>query len=169
MSTSPLPCPSESATERLQLAAITADGGPGLGASLVERSVSDLLRVVRDVLDLEVIFIGAIVEEERRFHRLPASAHRSLSEVSNAGGLGLDLERVPVGGPILVPVQFEDGSLYGMLCGFGPDPRQTRDTQRLKRLEIAAQSTARLLAQADGHDIAVSAAMHLRSRLVNHM
>lgn len=160
----------EDVTPSLQLAAITADGAPGCGApSAVERSVSDLLGVVRELLDLDVAFVGVFCQEERRFRRLPASAGATLSAIRAAQRFGLALGGSPGGATICAPVQFEEGSKYGLLCGSSQRPDQALGPQAVKGLEIAAQATARLFAQADGHDIALGSAMAVRSPLINRM
>jgi len=156
--------------ERVDLLAITADGGPGSEASAdVERSIADLLRVVRDLLDLDVAFVGAYCREERRFGPVPTAARAMPSALTAAACFGIELGE-PIGEQVVsAPVQYQGEIHYGTLYGFSRSPGRALDLQGAKRLKIAAQSTARLLARADGHDIAVDSAMALRSPLVNRM
>jgi len=63
----------------VQIIAITADGGlKDEASSIVERTIADLLRVVRDLLDIEVAFVGAFCKDERRFRPLTSSTGAAL-------------------------------------------------------------------------------------------
>jgi hypothetical protein len=50
-------------------------------------------------------------------------------------------------------VRFSDGSLYAVLCGFSFAPCDHLEERDVRRLEMAAAAAARLLAQAQGHDV----------------
>ena len=163
-----------------RIAAITADPIRLGGATAVERSISELLRVVREVLDLEVVFIGEFLEGRRIFRHVSATQENAIIKAGEWHALDatlchriaegrfpavaqdvrglVDLHGLPpmfkgMGGHIGVPVRYDDGTLYGMLCGFSTKACPQLEERDLKRLEIAAQTTARLLAQAAGHDV----------------
>lgn len=149
-------------------------------ATAVEHSISELLRVVRELLDLEVVFVGEFLEGRRVFRHISAARNFAIIKLGESHPLDLTLcsriaeGRFPavahevsalidmyglspalkgMGGHIGVPVRYDDGTLYGMLCGFSTEACPHLGGRDLKRLEIAAQTTARLLAQAAGHDV----------------
>lgn len=158
----------EAVEKRLQIVAITEDGGSGRAApSIVERSITDLLRVVRELLNIEMAFVGAFCVKERRFRPVP-SDQTTPTKASATASLGAERSGAFDEAVVFAPVQYQ-GTYYGTLYGFCRRAGGALDVQGAKRLKIAAESTARLLAQADGHDIAVGSAMALRSHLVNRM
>ena len=53
-----------------------------------------------------------------------------------------------------------NGTLYGMLCGFSFEACPHLDERDVRRLEMAAHATARLIAQAEGRDIEPLAMAH---------
>lgn len=163
-----------------RIAAITAQTGIRLDGSFTERSIGSLLRVVREQLNLEVVFVGEFVDENRVFRQISAKALKAIVEPGDFHPLAESIcqrivdGRMPclvpdvksvrvanglpeyydaVGAHIGVPVRFSDGSLYGVLCGFSFEPRAALDERDVRRMEMAAQATARLLAQADGRDV----------------
>ncbi|VTU42884.1 MULTISPECIES: hypothetical protein [unclassified Variovorax] len=113
------------------IATITAadDGGAHL-----QRSISDLLKIVRDQLKLEVLFVAESVGGNRVLRQVCAVVH----------GVGVHIR---------VPVQLPDGRLYGTLCGFNVAPSAHLDERHVRRLEMAAAAAARLLARAEGSDL----------------
>jgi len=156
-----------------QLSTITAEGG----GDLLERSMGALLRLVREQLQLEAVFVGELLEDRRVFRYVdtvhappligPGQSHpleHSLCQrildgrmpglVGNVSAVrvahGLPPIYDAVGAHVGVPVRFSDGRLYGMLCGFCLKPRDDLDERDIMRLEVAARAAARLLAQADG-------------------
>ncbi|MDM0109947.1 GAF domain-containing protein [Variovorax sp. J22R24] len=139
-----------------------------------------LLRVVREQLKLEVVFVGEFVAGERVFRHISAQAKALVVKAGQSHPLDKTIcqrivdGRIPrllrnvreerahyelpeyyevLGGHIGVPVRFEDGSLYGVLCGFSFTACDHLDERDVKRLEMAASAAARLLAQAEGHDV----------------
>jgi GAF domain-containing protein len=155
------------------LSTITADGG----GSYVQNAMASLLRLVRDQLDLEAVFVGEIVGDERVFRYIssarepaliaPGQSHRldytlcqrivdgrmpaivgDVSAVRVEHGLP-DMYEV-MGGHVGVPVRLPDGRLYGVLCGFCLHSRHDLDEREVRRLHVAARAAARLLAQAEG-------------------
>lgn len=160
--------------------AVTAEADPLGDVSDVERMIGDLLRVVREALRLEVVFLGEFVDGRRVFRHVSANqlpeglklggSHaladtlcqqivdgrmpnvlNSVARVRASFGLSSAYDRL--GAHIGVPVRFTDGSLYGVLCGFCFEGREDLTERDVKRLAMAANAAARFLAQADGHDV----------------
>jgi len=148
--------------------------------SIVERSVGNMLNLIRETLELDVVFVGEFVEGQRVFRHVSKSAGVALIEAGDAHPLDLSLcwriahGRFPhvacnvrelvdeyelpplygqLGGHVGVPVRLADGRLYGSLCGFSTSACPHLQAQDVKRMEIAAQAIARLLAQAEGRDV----------------
>lgn len=147
----------------------------------VARAVGELLQVVRESLQLEVVFVGEITDGRRFFRHMssalaPAPIHvgdshalehslcqrildgrlpaiiPSVREITREQGLPTAYDALAA--HIGVPVHLPDGRLYGMLCGFNLRESGAFDPRDLKRLEMAAAAAARLLAQADGSSAA---------------
>ena len=170
-----------SGTEFLgRMVAVTAEADRLDHVSDVERMIGDLLRVVREELQLEVVFLGEFVEGRRIFRhvsaeQLPAGlklgGSHSLEETicqrivdgrmpsvldsvaRVRASYGLSSAYDSLGAHIGVPVRFTDGTLYGVLCGFSFEAREDLSERDVKRLEMAANAAGRFLAQADGHDV----------------
>ncbi|WP_345536468.1 GAF domain-containing protein [Variovorax defluvii] len=161
--------------ERLDV--ITSGARHGVGEVSVRRSIGELLRVVRDLLKLEVVFVSELLDGQRVFRHvesggLPTRVHPGLSApleqticqrildgrlpnlvpdveaVRRAQGLPDSFEGM--GTHIGVPVRHGNGRLYGMLCGFNRTGVTELDEKHLRRLEVAARLAAQLLAQAEG-------------------
>jgi hypothetical protein len=143
----------------------------------VQRAIGELLRVVRDLLKLEVVFVSELVDGQRVFRfvesgGLPTRVQPGLSAplaqticqrildgrmpnlvpdveaVRRAQGLPDSFEGM--GTHIGVPVRHADGRLYGMLCGFNRTGLTDLGEKDVKRLEVAAKAAAQLLARAEG-------------------
>lgn len=163
-----------------RIAAITAGVAAERSASFIEKSIAELLQVVREELGLEVVFLGEFVADKRFFRHIVAENGRAPIEVGQSHFLdqticarivdgsmpkvlasvervraqyGLPFVPPACGAHVGVPVRYTDGSLYGVLCGFSFTERDHFDERDVRRLEIAANSAARLLAQAQGVDV----------------
>jgi len=148
--------------------------------TIVERSVGDMLSLIRDTLELEVVFVGEFVEGHRVFRHMSKDEGFLLVDVGDSHPLDVSLcwrianGRFPslahnvrelvatydlpplyegLGGHVGVPVRLSDGRLYGSLCGFSTRACPHLQEQDVKRMEIAATAIARLLAQAEGRDV----------------
>lgn len=163
-----------------QLRIITAAGRFHSGEVSVQRAIGELLSLVRDLLELEVVFVSEVVDGRRVFRyidsqdgtatiqpgqsaplekticqrildgRMP-NVVRDVNAVREAQGLPRTFEGM--GTHIGVPVRMADGRLYGMLCGFNMSGGLTElDERDVRRLEVAAGAAARLLASADGRE-----------------
>jgi GAF domain-containing protein len=166
-----------------RIAAITADAVADADAGLIERCIGSLLRVVREQLGLEVLFVGEFVNGNRVFRHVDAKSQPAIIQPGQFHPLDEticqriidgrmaclvpDVTRVRIanglpgyydgmGAHIGVPVRFTDGSLYGVLCGFSFEPGTHLEERDVKRLEMAADAIAQLLAQAEGHEVRLS-------------
>ncbi|MDM0084745.1 GAF domain-containing protein [Variovorax sp. J31P179] len=162
------------------MVAVTAEADRLDHVSDAERMIGDLLRVVREELRLEVVFLGEFVDGQRIFRHVSAkqlpdglklggsnsledtlcqrivdgrmpSVLESVARVRASYGLSSAYERL--GAHIGVPVRFTDGSLYGVLCGFSFEAREDLSERDVQRLVMAANAAGRFLAQADGQDV----------------
>lgn len=163
-----------------QVAAVTAHPDVRGERGLIERSISILLGVVREQLKLEVVFIGEFVDGNRVFRHIASKAEVSVIKPGEFHALDATIcqrivdGRMPailhdvasvrrdyglprfydsLGGHIGVPVRLPDGTLYGVLCGFSFEACPQLDERDLRRLEMAANATARLIARAEGRDL----------------
>jgi len=162
---------------------VTADAAFEAQEVSIRRAIGELLLVVRESLRLEVVFVAEIVDGQRVFRHVSTSLDvppiqegrgdpleeticqrildgRLPAIIPNVRALlaerGLTSKHDALGAHIGVPVHMPDGRLYGMLCGFSLGGSLELDERDVKRLEMAAGTTARLLAQADGRDTAQS-------------
>lgn len=145
----------------------------------VARAVGGLLQVVRESLQLEVVFIGQITNGRRYFRHINTAlaeppirdgdsheAEHSICQRVLDGRLpaiipcvrditrehGLSPEYDCLRAHIGVPVHLPNGRVYGMLCGFNlRDETGALNSRDVKRMQIAAEAAARLLAQAEGN------------------
>jgi hypothetical protein len=165
---------------KTRIAAVTADAAASADAGLIERSIGSLLRVVREQLKLEVLFVGEFVNGNRVFRHIASKPGQDIIQPGQFHPLDEticqriidgrmaclvpDVTRVRIanslpayydgmGAHIGVPVRFTDGSLYGMLCGFSFEPGAHLEERDVKRLEMAADAIAQLLAQAEGREV----------------
>jgi hypothetical protein len=163
-----------------RIAAITTDAVSNADAGLIERCIGSLLRVVREQLQLEVLFVGEFVNANRIFRHIDAKTKPAIIEPGQFHPLDEticqriidgrmdclvpDVTRVRIanglpayydgmGAHIGVPVRFTDGTLYGVLCGFSFEPGTHLEERDVKRMEMAADAIAQLLAQAEGHEV----------------
>ncbi len=173
----PAPAPEHGRDAGVHL--VSADAAFLAGEVSVARAVGELLQVVRESMQLEVVFVGKIAQGRRFFSYVSSSlakppiehgASNALEETicqrildgrlpawipsvqAIAEGQGLSADHKALAAHIGVPVHLPDGRLYGMLCGFNLQANTTLDARDVKRLEIAATAAARLLSQADGRE-----------------
>lgn len=143
----------------------------------VDRAIGELLFAVRELLQLDVVFVGEIVRGRRVFRQLDTvlahcpidvggshPMHQTVCQrildgrlpalIPNvhavASAQGLPEEYEALGAHIGVPVRLPNGRLYGMLCGFNIGGACALTARDVKRLEIAAHSAAQLIARAEG-------------------
>lgn len=161
------------------LSIVTTEARPQTEGVSLQRAIGDLLRVVRDLLGLEVVFISEVADGRRTFRYVDAKTLPARIKPGQYGPLdqticqrildgrlpalipdvhavreeqGLPSNFNGIGAHIGVPVRRADGRLYGMLCGFSPRGPCELGDRDVGRLELAARAAARLLAHAEGHE-----------------
>lgn len=138
---------------------------------LVDKSVSDVLRLLRERMKMDVVFVSEFTEGQRVFrHVSTAPDSPVISEggseplerswcqrvvdgrlpkfIADASKLPQTAELLksvpfPIGTHISTPIVLENGEIYGTLCCFSFHPQDQPNTEDLKNLEF----TARLAAQ----------------------
>ncbi|GAA4336424.1 hypothetical protein GCM10023165_13700 [Variovorax defluvii] len=159
-------------------AIVTSDAGD----DRVDRAVRDVLRLVREHLNMDLAFVscvqgglrffrnvdpphglqllkeGASDPEEESFCRqvLDGRLPELVRDVSTYPGRdALPATPFRIGAHMSTPIRLADGSIYGTLCCFSFAANQELAERDLKRLQMAAQMTARLIDQArrNGNDL----------------
>lgn len=145
---------------------------------LVVQALSSMLELIREQLGMDVFFVSEFVDGHRVFRHVATAPAMAIIHVGGSHtmedsicqqvldgrvpNLAHDLRVLrtrqplpevtrPIGTHISVPVVMPDGSIYGTLCGFALERTVDLSERDVRRLEVAAQATARVLAQAAGH------------------
>lgn len=140
------------------------------GDALIDRSVPDVLRLLREHLQMDVVFISEFVDGQRVYRRVDAAPGRDVIRAGESDpleqtfcqrvvdgrlpqamrntaveGVGKDLPAfvAPVGAYLSVPVVLNDGRVYGTLCCFSANTNEKLTQRDLKKLEMSAQLAAR--------------------------
>lgn len=137
---------------------------------LIDKAVPEVLRMVREHLKMDVVFVSEFVDGQRVFRRVDTSPTARVIEVGQSSPLEQSFcQRVidgrlprlvrdlakepslpelpptdfPIGAHLSTPIVLNDGRVYGTLCcfSFAPNPELTE--RDLKKLELSAQLTAR--------------------------
>ena len=142
----------------------------------LDRRIADILRLVREHLEMDVIFVahhqgainvvthsdsgeGAVEMNGFSQPRAASFCQRVLDGrlphiMPNVDDLRerCDVPDAPVaiGAYMAAPVVLQDETLYGTLCCFSSEAKPGLDERYYKRLEIAARLTARLIDEAAG-------------------
>jgi len=142
----------------------------------IDRSVNDVLRLVREILGMDVAFVSHMTEGRRVFRNVQPEDGKQVIAPGGSDPLELSFcQRVvdgrlpqlvhdvaklpdvaelpatpfPVGAHLSTPIMLKDGSVYGTLCCFSFAPDESLTVERdLKRLQMAARFTGRLIDQA---------------------
>ncbi|OUM04137.1 hypothetical protein A8M77_03360 [Variovorax sp. JS1663] len=159
-------------------AIVTPDADDGR----VDRAVRDVLRLVREHLGMDLAFVSCVQGGRRLFrnvdppHGLEIVAEGAsdpeedsfcrqvldgrLPELVRDVGTHPGRDTLPVtpfriGAHMSTPIQLQDGTVYGTLCCFSFAANEGLADRDLKRLQMAAQMTARLIDQArrNGKDV----------------
>lgn len=160
--------PDEFDREVTRLVAATADESD----PRIDRAVREVLRLVREHLEMEVAFVSQITQGRRIFRLVDAEPGKALISVGASDPLessfcqrvlegrlpelirnvaalpDFDLLPVtpwPIGAHLSTPIVLGNGSVYGTLCCFSQSPDEDLSARDLKRLQMAAQMVARLL------------------------
>ena len=145
---------------------------------LVGQALSSMLELIREQLGMDVFFVSEFVDGRRVFRHVATAPAMGVIHVGGSHAmedsicqqvldgrvpnLAHDLRVLrtrqplpevtkPIGTHISVPVVMPDGRIYGTLCGFAIERTVDLGERDVRRLEVAAQATARVLAQAAGH------------------
>lgn len=138
--------------------------------ALIDPSVSEVLRLVKDHLKMDVVFVSEFVDGRRVFRRVET---RPGAEVVAEGGSSsleegfcqrvvdgrmprlvhdvaslpnkaeLPATDFPIGAHMSTPIVLTDGRIYGTFCCFSFSANQTLSERDLKKLEMCAQLAAR--------------------------
>lgn len=149
-----------------ELLVATSEGGD----PLVSSAVSEVLKLLREKLDMDVVFVSEFVDGRRVFRRIDAEGDKRIFEEGQSHPLestfcqrvvdgrmphmiknfrdyatASDLPKVPfpLGSFLSVPVVLNDGRVYGTLCCFSFAVNEELTQRDLKKLEMSAQLTAR--------------------------
>lgn len=150
-----------------ELLVATADSSD----ELVDKSVSEVLRLLRERMKMDVVFVSEFTEGQRVFRHVSTAPDspviseggseplerswcqrvvdgrlpRFIADASKLPATAELLKSVPfpIGTHISTPIVLENGDIYGTLCCFSFHPHDQPNTEDLKNLEF----TARLAAQ----------------------
>lgn len=137
---------------------------------LLDRSITDVLKTLRDRLNMDVVFCSEFVDGRRVFRQVATSGTRPTIEVGQSDELEqswcqrvvdgrlprymadaqadpvasalLDQLPFPVGTYISTPIVLKSGEVYGTLCSFSFSPHDNPNPDDLKTLEMTAKLTA---------------------------
>lgn len=136
----------------------------------IDQAVPEVLKLLRDRMQMDVVFVAEFVEGRRVFRYVDASAERQLfgpgdsdpleetwcqrvvdgrmpPRIQNAlldpasAALAAKLP-FPIGTHLSAPIVLRDGGVYGTLCCFSYSPVDDPDPNDMKRLRYTAQMTA---------------------------
>lgn len=151
-----------------KLLVATADRGD----PLIDRSVTEVLQLVRDHLQMDVVFVSQFENGLRVLKHVQQDESQPVVCVGYSDPLELtvckavvdgrlpelardaaklplftELAKVPfpIGAHLSTPIVLRDGTLYGTFCCFSFAPNEELTGRDLKRLQMAAQMTARLI------------------------
>ncbi len=153
-----------------ELLVATPDGGD----ALIDGAVPEVLRMLREHLRMDVVFVSEFVDGRRVFRQVEADADHRLIEVGQSDPLeqsfcqrvvdgrlpklvrnlgtepaaaSLPKPPFPIGAHLSVPVVLDNGQVYGTLCCFSAAANEELTQRDLKKLEMSARLTARRLDQ----------------------
>ena len=152
-----------------RLAMATADDSD----PVIDEVVSDALRVVREVLEMDVAFVSHLAQGQRIFRHVDLAPDAgSLIAVGGSDPLEISFcKRVidgrlpelvkdvaalpdaadlpptsfPIGAHLSTPIVLEDGSIYGTLCCFSFAANEALSERDIGRLRMAARLVGRLI------------------------
>lgn len=148
---------------------------PEGGDALIDGVVPEVLRLLREHLQMDVVFVSEFVDGQRVFRHVEAARDKRVFEAGQSHPLELTFcQRVvdgrlppmvtdfathpatsvlpktpfPIGCYLSVPVVLTDGRVYGTLCSFSFAPNEALTQRDLRKLEMSAQLTARRIEDA---------------------
>jgi GAF domain-containing protein len=147
---------------------------PEGGDALISDAIPEVLRLLREHLKMDVVFVSEFVNGRRVFRRVEAKPGQRVIEVGQSAPLeesfcqyvidgrmpglvnnvaqlpnaaALPPTPFPVGAHLSTPIVLNDGSIYGTLCCFSFAPNEELTQRDLKKLALSARLAAR---QIDG-------------------
>ncbi|WP_213955560.1 MULTISPECIES: GAF domain-containing protein [unclassified Variovorax] len=147
--------------------------------ALISDVVPDVLRLLREHLKMDVVFVSEFVDNRRVFRRVETGTRKRPIEVGQsdpleesfcqrvidgrlprmvanaaAHALSADLPATPfpVGAHLSTPIILNDGRVYGTLCCFSYAPNDELTKRDLKKLEMSAQLAARRIDQQNARE-----------------
>ncbi|MDB5732927.1 MAG: diguanylate cyclase [Variovorax sp.] len=142
--------------------------------ALIDGAVPEVLRMLREYLHMDVVFVSEFVDGRRVFRQVEAEPAKRLIEIGQSDALeqsfcqrvvdgrlprlvrnlgtepaaaSLPRPPFPIGAHLSVPVVLSDGRVYGTLCSFSAAANEALTQRDLKKLEMSAKLTARRLDQ----------------------
>lgn len=137
---------------------------------MLDRSITDVLKTLRDRLNMDVVFCSEFVDGRRVFRQVATSGTRPTIEVGQSDELEqswcqrvvdgrlprymadartdpvasalLDQLPFPIGTHISTPIVLKSGEVYGTLCSFSFSPHDNPNPDDLKALEMTAKLAA---------------------------
>jgi GAF domain-containing protein len=154
-----------------ELLVATADSSD----ELVDQSVSQVLRLLRERMKMDVVFVSEFTEGHRVLRHVAAAGDPPVANAGDAAPLEATwCQRVvdgrlpgfiadakalpasaallkdvpfPIGTHISTPIVLQNGDIYGTLCCFSFHPQDKPDPEDLKKLEFTARLAAQKLDQ----------------------
>ncbi len=156
---------------------------------LVDKSVRDVLQLLRERLNMDVIFVSEFVGDQRVFRQVNSRHQPSLLTEGQGSALEeswcqrvvdgrlpeyipqvarlytVDLPKAPfeIGTHLSTPIKLADGQIYGTLCCFSFGTSQTIRLRDMKSLRFTADMLARTINKqrlADMQDTEPAALFH---------
>lgn len=152
---------------------------PDMSHGQVDRSVREVLQLMREHLAMDVAFVSCFTDGQRVLRQLVTTdpywvdkegcsdpLERSFCQRVVDGRLPqlvndvrtlpdfaeLPPTAVPIGAHLSVPIVLPDGVVYGTACCFSSAPNEALTLRDLKRLQMAADMMARLIAKSRRDD-----------------
>jgi GAF domain-containing protein len=139
----------------------------------IDASVGEVLRLIRERLQMDVVFVSEFVDGQRILRRVEQSAGTRMVQEGQVTPLEetwcqrvidgrmpayiADARRHPataslpgaehVGTHLTTPIVLRDGSVYGTLCCFSLSPGVKAQERDLRHLQLTAQLTAQKIDQ----------------------
>jgi GAF domain-containing protein len=144
----------------------------------IHRSIGEVLKLVRDHLQMDVVFVSCFQDGQRVFRFVEQDERRPLLQVGQGDPLEQsfcqrvvdgrmpelvpDLARwpgagelpatpFPIGAHLSTPIVLSDGRIYGTFCCFRRSPDESLAQRDLKRLRMASEMAARLIDRANAN------------------
>ncbi|QHE75091.1 GAF domain-containing protein [Hydrogenophaga sp. PBL-H3] len=145
---------------------------------MLDRTITEVLRTLRDRLKMDVVFCSEFVDGRRVFRQVATTDVRPTISVGQSDGLEeswcqrvvdgrlpryladarldpvasvlLEPLPFPIGTHISTPIVLKNGEVYGTLCSFSFSPHDKPNPDDLRTLEMTAKLTAMRL---DGRNV----------------